>query len=143
MSHFAKVENGIVTEVLVIEQNIVDTGLFGDPSLWIQTSYNTHGNIHYGSNRETDGGIALRSNYAGIGNIYDKENDVFYAQQPFPSWTLNTSTWLWEAPVAYPSDNKYYIWNEETTNWLLDETAKQSPNEEEQIVTDIFNGNNN
>jgi hypothetical protein len=68
---------------------------------------------------------------------------VFYSQQPFSSWILNTSTWLWEAPVAYPSDNKYYIWNEETTNWLLDETVKQSPNEEEQIVTDIFNGNNN
>jgi hypothetical protein len=142
MSHFAKVENGIVTQVLVIEQDVIDSGLFGDPSLWIQTSINTFGNIHYGPNHEPDGGVALRGNYAGIGNIYDKENDVFYAQQPFTSWTLNTSTWLWESPVAYPTDGKYYVWNEETLNWLLDETVKQSMIEEQQLVTDIFNGNN-
>jgi hypothetical protein len=101
MSHFAQVQNGLVIQVLVIDQEVVDSGLFGDPNMWIQTSYNTYGNVHYAPNtnpREPDGEPPLRANYAGIGYTYDPVNDVFYAPQPDPSYILNTSTWLWDPP---------------------------------------------
>ena len=111
MSHFAKVENGIVTEVLVIEQDMIDSGVFGHASLWKQTSYNTHGNQH-------PDGRPLRGNYAGIGYTYDEEHDVFYAPQPFPSWTLSHTTWLWEPPVPYPNDGQPYNWDETTKSWV-------------------------
>ena len=65
MSHFAKVENGIVTQVIVIEQDVLASGLWGDPASWVQTSYNTYGGQH------TLGGTPLRKNYAGIGFTYD------------------------------------------------------------------------
>ena len=121
MSHFAQVENGIVTRVLVIEQEVIDTGHFGDPSTWIQTSYNTFGNVHYGQDGLPDGGIALRANYAGIGFTYDAENDVFYSPKPeYASWTLNRETWQWEAPVPMPIDetgDKVYDWDEATLSW--------------------------
>ena len=118
MSHFAKVVDGIVQEVLVVEQDFINEGHLGDPSLWVQTSYNTRQGIHYGQDGNPDGGIALRGNYAGIDYIYDKENDVFYAPKPFNSWVLNTSTWVWEAPVAYPTDGKEYYWDEPTLTWI-------------------------
>ena len=111
MSHFAKVIHGIVTEVLVIEQDVIDTGAFGDPSLWVQTSYNTYGGEH-------PEGRPLRKNYAGIGDIYDVERDAFYAPQPFASWTLNEATCLWEAPIAYPNDGKPYFWDETNLAWI-------------------------
>jgi len=120
MSHFAKVENKIVTEVIVAEQDFIDSGAVGDPSLWVQTSYNTYGNIHYAPNSNVpDGGTPLRANYAGVGFIYDSVNDVFYAPQPYLSWTLNTNTWLWEAPVAEPTDGHAYKWDEKTLSWVL------------------------
>jgi hypothetical protein len=109
MSHFAKIENGIVTQVIVAEQDVIDSGVFGTG--WIQTSYNTHKNQHP-ENRP------LRGNYAGVGHIYDATNDVFYAPQPFASWTLNQSTWLWESPIAYPDDGKMYKWDENTISWV-------------------------
>jgi hypothetical protein len=106
MSHFAKVENGIVTEVLVVEQDFINTGALGDPALWIQTSYNTRGCVHYDPvTREPDGGVALRGNYAVIGGTYDVVNDVFVDPQPFPSWSLDTSTWLWKPPVPRPEND--------------------------------------
>ena len=119
MSHFAKIDkDGIVQRVIVIEQDILDSGNWGDPNNWIQTSYNTRGGVHYAPNsNDADGGVALRKNYAGIGYKYDAERDAFIAPQPFPSWTLNEDTCLWEAPVAYPNDGKDYEWNEETTSW--------------------------
>lgn len=127
MSHFAKVENGIVTEVLVVEQDFIDTGALGDPSLWIQTSYNTLGSVHLGTDRKPDGGIALRGNYAAVGSTYDAEHDVFISKRPFPSWSLNTTTWLWEPPVPRPTndcntlgcteDCIRTVWNEETQSW--------------------------
>jgi hypothetical protein len=110
MSHFAKVENGIVTEVLVIEQDVIDTGLFGDPALWVQTSYNTYGGQHPEGN-------PLRKNYAGIGYTYDAERDAFIPPQPFPSWTLNEDTCLWDAPTPYPGGEPHY-WDEETLTWI-------------------------
>jgi hypothetical protein len=119
MSHYAKVNNGIVEQVIVADADFFTNGHFVDtsPGEWIQTSYNTHGGIHYGQDWQPDGGIALRGNYAGIGMIYDSVNDVFYTKQPFPSWTLNNTTWIWEAPSAYPNNGKTYVWNESTLNW--------------------------
>lgn len=118
MSHFAKIQNGIVTEVIVAEQDFINSGLVGPASEWVKTSYNTRGGVHYGEDGQPDGGVALRGNYAGIGYTYDSANDVFYAPQPYPSWTLNNTTWLWESPVPYPTDDKTYQWNEEQRNWV-------------------------
>jgi len=111
MAHYAKVNNGIVEQVIVAEKEFFDTFVDSSPGTWLQTSYNTHGNQH------KLGGTPLRGNYAGLGYTYDATNDVFYAPQPYPSWTLNNTTWLWEAPVAMPTDDKIYKWNESITNW--------------------------
>jgi hypothetical protein len=94
MSHYAKIENGIVTQVIVAEADVLH--LF--PGDWVQTSYNTRGNVHYTPNTTTpSGNVALRGNYAGIGHTYDQTHDVFYAPQPnIANITLNTTTWLWE-----------------------------------------------
>jgi hypothetical protein len=118
MSHFAKIQNGVVTEVIVAKQDFINSGLVGPASEWVQTSYNTRGGVHYGEDGQPDGGTALRGNYAGIGYTYDSAHDVFYAPQPYPSWTLNNTTWLWESPVPYPTDDKTYQWNEEQRNWV-------------------------
>ena len=117
MSHFAKVIYGVVTEVLVISQEEVDTGLFGAPELFIQTSYNTRGGVHYNQQGEPDG-PGLRKNYAGIGYTYDPVLDAFIPPKPYPSWSLNTQTCLWEAPVPYPDDGKAYYWDEATLSWM-------------------------
>ena len=134
MAHYAKVVDGVVETVIVAEQEFVST----QEGTWIQTSYNTWGGVHHGyeeqeftvhdadGNPETvssmapvpDGGIALRKNYAGIGDTYDLGRDAFYAPQPYASWTLNDDTCLWEAPTAYPDDDKHYIWDEDTTSWV-------------------------
>ena len=111
MAHYAKVSNGLVTQVIVAEAEFFDTFVDSSPGEWIQTSYNTQGGVH------SDGGIALRKNYAGIGYTYDLTRDAFIAPQPFPSWTLNEDTCQWEAPVTYPDDDKMYNWDETTTNW--------------------------
>ena len=117
MSHFAQIDgNNIVTQVIVIEQDVVDTGLFGDPNSWIQTSYNTSGGIHL------LGGTPLRKNYAGIGYTYDSARDAFIPPQPFNSWVLNEDTCLYEAPTPMPDDGKMYRWDEETTSWIENTT---------------------
>ena len=114
MSHFAKVENGIVTQVIVAEQDFVDT----QEGTWVQTSYNTRGGVHYApDSQEPDGGVAMRKNYAGIGFTYDATRDAFIPQQPFQSWILNEDTCLWEPPVPHPADGKFYSWNEEAQQW--------------------------
>ena len=101
MSHFAKInENGIVQEVIVAEQEFIDS--LEDSSLWIQTSYNHN----------------IRKQYAGLGYIYDKTNDVFIIPQPFPSWSLD-SNFDWQAPVSKPDDGKSYTWNEDTKSWVV------------------------
>ena len=111
MSHFAKVENGTVTQVIVIEQDVLNLGHWGDPASWVQTSYNTHGGVH------VNGGTPLRKNFAGIGYTYDSERDAFYAPQPFASWILNHDTCVWQAPVDRPTEGNY-VWDEETVAWL-------------------------
>ena len=115
MSHFAKVENGTVTQVIVAEQDVIDTGMFGTG--WIQTSYNTRGGVHYGLDGEPDGGEALRKNYAGVGYTYDSERDAFVPPQSYASWVLDEATYLWTAPVAMPMDDKQYSWDEESQSW--------------------------
>jgi len=117
MAHFAKVDGGLVTEVLVITQDVIDTGVFGDPALWIQTSYNTRGGVHYGPDGQPDG-PGLRKNYAGIGYTYKQTLDAFIPPKPYPSWVLNEQTCLWEAPVPYPNDGKFYVWDEQTLSWV-------------------------
>jgi len=112
MSHFAKVVDGIVTQVIVAEQEFFDSFIDDSPGEWIQTSYNTHGGQH-------PKGRPLRYNYAGFGYVYDREADAFYAPQPYPSWTLNTETYIWEAPVAYPDDGLNYDWDEASLAWVL------------------------
>tara|TARA_R110000868_G_scaffold9836_1_gene48347 strand:+ start:2750 stop:3121 length:372 start_codon:yes stop_codon:yes gene_type:complete len=117
MSHFAKVCDGKVVQVIVAEPDFFNTFVDSSPGSWLQTSYNTRGGVHYGADGEPDGGTALRGNYAGIGYSYDAANDVFYAPQPFASWVLNQTTWQWEPPVAYPDDGLQYAWDEATVGW--------------------------
>jgi hypothetical protein len=119
MAHFARVENNIVTEVLVIpdsqedrgnEYLSLDLGLGGS---WYKTSYNTIGGVH------TLGGTPYRKNYAGIGYTFDSNRQAFIAPKPFASWVLDEETCLWESPVAYPTDDQAYTWDENTTSWVL------------------------
>lgn len=117
MSHFAKVLDGKVVHVIVAEPEFFETFIDSSPGTWIQTSYNTRGNIHYGQDGEPDGGIALRGNYAGIGYTYDSVHDVFYPPSPFESWILNEKNWTWEAPMPYPTDGKRYRWDESKKQW--------------------------
>jgi hypothetical protein len=109
MSHFAQVVDGIVTNVIVAEQDVIDTGLFGTG--WVQTSYNTHGGVH-------PDGTPLRKNYAGIGYTYDTTRDAFIPPRPYPSFVLNEDTCLWDPPVPQPTDGSIYTWNEATGAWV-------------------------
>jgi hypothetical protein len=120
MAHFAKVENGIVTQVIVAEQDVIDSGLFGPSWVWtssntgagwVQTSYNTRGGQH-------PEGRPLRKNYAGIGYTYDAQRDAFIPPQPFASWVLDETTCLWNSPTPMPTDGKIYRWDEPTTSWV-------------------------
>jgi hypothetical protein len=111
MAHFAKVNNGIVEQVIVAEPEFFQTFVDTSPGEWIQTSYNTRGGQH-------PEGRPLRKNYAGIGYTYDSGRDAFIPPKPYASWTLNETTCLWDAPVPYPGDGQIYTWDEDTTSWL-------------------------
>ena len=115
MAHFAKVENGLVVQVIVADQDVIDSGIFGHG--WVQTSYNTRNGVHYGQDGQPDGGVALRKNYAGIGYSYDSVRDAFIPPQPYPSWTLDEDTCNWNSPTPYPTDGNIYAWDEATTSW--------------------------
>jgi len=115
MSHWAKVENGIVTQVTVGSEQEADEGyqwlIDNIGGTWIQTSYNTIGGVHF------KGGIPLHKNYAGVGYLWD---GIGFARPAlFPSWTLNAETYFWEAPVAHPMDGKAYDWDEANKNWII------------------------
>lgn len=112
MAHFAKVENGIVTQVIVIDQETLNTGHWGNPASWVQTSYNTQAGVH------TQGGTPLRKNYAGIGYTYDAGRDAFIPPKPYNSWVLVEETCQWKAPIDKPSDDKVYTWRESDTSWV-------------------------
>jgi len=119
MSHFAKVRNGQVVSIRRASPEFITSFVDSSPGEWIQTSYNTRGGVHYdqSGNPSTDQSKAIRKNYAGIGYSYDQQRDAFYPPQPFPSWTLNETSCLWEPPVAMPTDDKRYIWDEDSGNW--------------------------
>ena len=118
MSHYAKILDGKVIQIIVAEPDFFNTFVDSSAGNWLQTSYNTKGGIHYGEDGKPDGGIALRGNYAGIDYIYDHINDVFYPPQPYSSWTISAPNWTWQPPVPYPDDTKSYSWNEEIKNWV-------------------------
>ena len=123
MSYFAEIdENNIVLKVIAISQENINTGKWGNPDNWVQTSYNTRGGVHYAPNsHEPDGGVALRKNYAGKGYTYDPTRDAFIAPKNYPSWVLDNDTCQWNAPTPYPDDRlpygKTYVWDEDTTSW--------------------------
>tara|TARA_R110000868_G_scaffold149774_1_gene372552 strand:+ start:1005 stop:1322 length:318 start_codon:yes stop_codon:yes gene_type:complete len=102
MSHFAKLDNNIVTEVIVCEKDFINSGKVGDEFLWVQTSYSG----------------SFRKNYASVGGTYDKSKDAFIAPKNYPSWVLVEDTCQWEAPTSKPDDGKLYSWDEDTTAWV-------------------------
>jgi hypothetical protein len=112
MAHFAHITNGIVDQVIVIDAETLATGNWGNPSEWIQTSYNTQSGAH------ALGGTPLRKNFAGIGYTYDAQRDAFIPPKPYASWLLNEDTCQWGAPTPMPTDNKIYRWDEATTSWV-------------------------
>lgn len=122
MAHFAKVNfnTKLVEQVIVADQEYVNTL----PGIWVQTSYNTRGGVHYDPNTNlpsVDQSKALRKNYAGVGFVYDFSRDAFYLPQPYPSWILNENTCMWEPPVPYPADGNLehrYEWDENIINWI-------------------------
>ena len=118
MAHFAEIdEEGIVLRVLVAPDDVEDRGQeffavdLGLGGTWKRTSYNTVGGQH------SNNGTPYRKNYAGVGFKYDSDRDAFIPPKPFASWTLNENTCLWESPVAYPSGEGVYTWNEENQEW--------------------------
>lgn len=113
MAHFAHITNGIVDQVIVIEADVLATGHWGDPSEWVQTSYNTYAGVH------KQGGTPLRKNFAGVGYSYDASLDAFIPPKPYASWILNEDTGLWDAPTPMPTDGASYEWRESDTSWVL------------------------
>ena len=122
MAHFAEInESNIVLRVLVVgddqehrgQEFLADDLGFG--GTWVQTSYWTRGNVHYGEDGEADGGVALHMNYAGIGHTWDGTG--FAAPEPFPSWTLDEN-YVWQPPTPHPDDGNRYVWDEATTSWV-------------------------
>jgi hypothetical protein len=115
MSHYARIENGIVTQVIVAEESFIQSGAVGDPAAWIQTSYNTSGGVH------SNGGTPLRKNYAGVGMIYDAARDAFYSPQPTNSgtWVLDEASCTWQRPVPKPTEIGAWCWNETTQEWFI------------------------
>jgi hypothetical protein len=95
MAHYAKIENDIVTGVILADEDFIQT-LDGE---WIQTSYNTKGGVHL------LGGTPLRKNYAGIGYTYDRERDAFIPHKPSEEYVLNEDKCIWELPLDLLNEN--------------------------------------
>ena len=111
MAHYAKVENGIVTQVIVADgPDWCEQNLGGE---WVQTSYNAYGGVHL------TGKFPIHKNYAGIGFTFDGVG--FAAPKPYASWTLDANSYLWEAPTPMPTDGKIYEWDEPTLSWVESE----------------------
>ena len=130
MAHFAELdENDTVLRVIVVsDEDAIDGEVFCNNLLsgsWKQTSYNTHGGVHYDPDTGTpDDGVAFRKNYAGKGYVFDDTRDAFMIAQPYPSWTLDEDTCYWEPPVPKPvpplaESGGYYKWDEPTVNWVF------------------------
>lgn len=112
MGHFAKVQDGVVTQVIVAEPEFFATFVDSSPGEWVQTSYNTHGGVH------SEGGVPLRKNFALPGYTYDAVRDAFIPPKPHPSWVFSEDTCLWSSPVPPPQDGHFYYWDESTLNWV-------------------------
>lgn len=111
MSHYARIDsNNRVDWVITADEDFIQSGAVGDPAQWIQTSYNTSGNVH------RLGGTPFRKNFAGPGMIWDAERDAFYEPQPYPSWILDEDTCTWQAPV--PRSGAWDTWDEATLSWI-------------------------
>ena len=126
MAHYAKVTDGVVTQVIVAEPEFFDTFVDTTPGEWLKTSYNMRGGVYNDpatNEAAADQSVITgdegreRKNYAGVGFSYDATRNAFIPPQPFASWTLNDTSCLWGAPVAYPTDGEMYTWNEDTTSW--------------------------
>ena len=117
MSHYAKIENGVVTQVIVAEADFIESGVLGDSAEWVQTSYNTYAGVH------VNGGAPLRRNYAGVGMIYDSVRDAFYWPQPTDSgtWVLDEFSCTWRRPVPLPETVGAWCWNETAQEWFITE----------------------
>ena len=123
MAHFAQLKNSsnnTVVRVVVVHNNEAPTeeagitflkGLYGEDTIWKQTSYNTVANTH------RLGGTPFRKNFAGTGFTYDESRDAFIPIKPFASWVLNEDTCQWETPIPMPTDGQPYRWNEENQSW--------------------------
>jgi hypothetical protein len=157
MGHFAKVEDGIVVDVIKAEQADIDSGRHGDPTLWIQTSYNTHGGRYF----TPEGGeekAPLRYNFAHIGGYYDAEADAFYGKEPRmakpeevlegstePTYILNTTTYQWELKPEYAKPEvpvggiDYWVWAEPRRKWVYEEPTEIPPADESKTPTDENN----
>lgn len=122
MAHFARIKNNIVDYVVVgrDEDENNEDQLGHDEWIYKRTSYNTRGGVYYNSDNipSNDQSKAFRKNFAAIGYYYDSIRDAFIPPKPFPSWTLNEESCLWQSPVPYPSDGKMYTWNEDIINWI-------------------------
>lgn len=122
MSHYAKVNQGVVVDVIVAEPEFFQSFVDATPGEWIQTSYNTRGGVHYDPNTNqpsADQSKALRKNFAGVGYSYDRKRDAFIPPKPFASWLLNEDSCLWEPPTPMPNDGKMYTWDESAQQWIL------------------------
>jgi len=139
MANFAKLGTGnIIEKVVVVSNDIATTeqagveflqNLYGDRAAWKQTSFNTRGGVHFTFTTDEnnnniiveseDQSKSFRKNFAGIGYKYDQIRDAFIEPKPYPSWTLNETTCLWEPPVVKPNDGQIYSWNETNQTWDL------------------------
>lgn len=122
MPHFSQVIDGIVQQVIVIDQEHIDTGLWGDPATWVQTSYNTRSGVYYTPNTGTpdpDQSKAFRKNFGLPGYTWDADRDAFIPPQPYPSWVLDEFSCAWKPPVPIPDGQRPYAWNEDSRAWVL------------------------
>ena len=116
MAHFAKLdENNIVLAVHVVNNDVITVNGVESEQAGIDFLTDLHGHTFW---KQTSYNASIRKNYAGIGMTYDASRDAFISIKPFPSWVLNETTCTWEAPDAYPTDGKRYIWDEATTSWV-------------------------
>ena len=131
MAHYAKVQDGVVTQVIVAEPEFFDNFVDNSPGKWIKTSYNMRGGVYYdpATNQPAPDQSVIngdearqRKNYAGVGFTYDRDRDAFIPPKPYDSWVLNEDTCLWDPPVPYPDDGNDYTWDEGTTSWVVAET---------------------
>lgn len=120
MAHFAKIRNAVVEQVQCVsdDDELNEDSYAHDDVIYRRTSYNTRGGVHYTNGQPSaDQNKSFRKNYAGIGDAYDSARDAFIPPQPYPSWTLNESTCLWESPVPHPNDDGVYAWDENNQQW--------------------------